>query len=146
MSDPENDGRLRRFDVELLVKHPTIDPDVITSTLGLAPGFFHRVGDPRRTPKGTLLDGGYRDTRWRFSTRCEARGQWFVIDVLAFVDRLAPHKDFLHELRRTGGTACLIIQFLDDEYYGDEIGCEALAKIVDLGLDLGIESFGVSQL
>jgi hypothetical protein len=142
---PDAAGRLRRFEVALLVRHPTIDPAAITAALGLEPEFSHRVGEPRRTPKGTPLEGNYRDTRWRFSTRSEVRAQWFVRDVLTFVDRLAPHRDFLHALRTTGGTACLMIQFLDDEYYGDEIGCQALAKIVDLGLDLGIESFGVSQ-
>ncbi len=141
----EHADRSRRFDVELLVKHPTIDPAEITSRLNLRPERFQRVGDPRRTPKGTPLDGHYRDTRWRFSTRYEVRYQWFANDLLALIDRLAPHKDFLLTLRTTGGTTCLIIQLLDGEYYGDEISCEALARIVDLGLDLGIESYGVSQ-
>jgi len=46
----------RRFDVELFIVHPTIDPSDITIALGLEATRSSRVGDPRITPKGTLLD------------------------------------------------------------------------------------------
>jgi hypothetical protein len=125
--------------------HPTIDPAAITAALGLEGHFVHPVGGQRKTPKGTLLSGKYKDTRWRHSIRHDVRDQWFAAAVVRFVDRLAPHKAFLHDLRSTGGRAMIIVRFLGDGYFGDEISRDALAQLVDLELDLGIECFSVPQ-
>jgi len=61
----------KRFDVELFIVHPTIDPAELTRTLGLEAHFVHCVGDQRKTPKGTLLPGTYSDTRWRHTRQYE---------------------------------------------------------------------------
>jgi hypothetical protein len=39
----------------------------------------------------------------------------------------------------------MVIQFLGDGYFGDKIPCTTLAKLVDLQLDLAIESFADPQ-
>jgi hypothetical protein len=49
----------QRFDVELFIVHPTIDPSEITIALGLEPKVSHRAGDRRVTPKGILLEGNH---------------------------------------------------------------------------------------
>jgi hypothetical protein len=135
----------RRFDVELLIKHPSIDPAEITAALGLEAAGSHRVGDRRMTPRGTLLEGNYPDTRWRHSARCTVSHQWFADRVESLVADLLPHKAFLSRLLQTGGKLTLIVQFLGDGYFGDEIPQSTLAKIADLGLSLGIECFMVPQ-
>jgi hypothetical protein len=141
----EEGSRLRRFAIALLIQHPTRTPEDITSALKREPQFSHRVGDQRRTPQGNALPGHYRDTRWRCCQRHETKDQWFAKHVAAFVDGLVPHKAFLLDIRSTGGESALILQFLDDEYFGDDIPLDVLAKMIDLGLDLGIESYGVPQ-
>jgi len=70
--------RDRRFDVQLFIVHPTIDPTEITMALGLDAKFSHRVGDRRITPEGTLLEGNYPHTRWRYSARYTVSNQWFA--------------------------------------------------------------------
>jgi Domain of unknown function (DUF4279) len=135
----------RRFDVELFIVHPTIDPSEITMALGLEPKFSHRVGDPRMTPTGTPIEGNYPDTRWRHSARYTVSHQWFADRVESLVAHLLPHKAFLSRLLQTGGKLTLIVQFLGDGYFGDEIPQSTLAKIADLGLSLGIECFMVPQ-
>jgi len=135
----------RRFHVELFIVHPEWEPAAISSALGLEAHFFHRVGDPRETPKGTRLKGTYPDTRWRHCIERSVRDQWFAAEVTRFVERLQPHKAFLAKLRATGGRACVIIQFLGDGYFGDSIPTATLAKLVDLELDLDIECFTVPQ-
>ena len=137
------EGALRRFDVELFIVHPTLDPAEISAALGLEAQGVHRVGDRRRTLKGTLLEGNYPDTRWRHSVRYEARAQHFRDKVAALVDELTPHRAFLADLRATGGRATVIVQFLDG-YFGDAIPAETLAKLADLQLELGIESYEVT--
>jgi hypothetical protein len=74
-SDGAEDHEPQRFVVELFVVHPTMDPADITAALSLEPTIVHPVGGERRTPKGTVLTGRYRDTRWRHSIRYETRGQ-----------------------------------------------------------------------
>lgn len=139
------EGSPQRFDLELFVVHPTLDPADITAALGLEPRVEHRVGEQRKTPKGTPLPGTYRDTRWRHSVRHSVERQWFADRFTDLVNRLVARKAFLAELRSTGGTASVIIQFLGDGYFGDGIPVETLAKLVELGLDLGIECFSVPQ-
>jgi hypothetical protein len=143
--DPAEAEDLRRFDVELFVAHPTMAPEAISTALGLAAHNAHGAGEPRKTAKGTLLPGIYRDTRWRHSVKCVVPDQWFAAEVTPFVDRLAPYKAFLAELRATGGKASIVIQFLGDGYLADEIPVTTLAKLVELQLGLAVERFVVSQ-
>jgi hypothetical protein len=111
-SPPDSDeGTPRRFDVELFIVHPTLNPAVITAELGLESMHSHRVGDLRQTPKKTPLPGNYRDTRWRHSTELELKDQWFAEEVTKLVDRLVPHRTFLRNLRATGERAQIIVQF-----------------------------------
>jgi hypothetical protein len=121
-------------------------PAEITAALGMDPLIQHVVGEPRRTPKGTHLPGTHPRTGWRYSNRYEVKDQWFSEELTELVDRLVPHKDFLHHLRSTGGEAMIIVQFLgDDGYFGDNIPLETLANLADLKLELGIECYMVPQ-
>jgi hypothetical protein len=140
----DSDDASRRFDVELFIVHPTLDPAIITAKLGMEAQNKQRVGDPRTTPKKMPLPGNYRDTRWRHSIELELADQWFGAHVAKLVDSLIPHKAFLKNVRATGGTSCVIVQFFD-AYYGDSIARDVLAKMVDLDLDLGIECFSIPQ-
>ena len=97
------------------------------------------------TPKGTLLPGTHRDTRWRHSRRYETSDQWFAGKVAELIDYLEPHRAFLKSLRATGGRGCVLVQFLGDGYFGDEIPRDVLARLIDLELDLGVECFADRQ-
>ncbi|SEO02209.1 hypothetical protein [Bradyrhizobium sp. OK095] len=138
-----NAGEPKVVDVELFIVHPTLSPAEISAALGLE-GRGHRVGDPRITPKGRPLEGTYQDTRWRHSTRCELTDQWFVDKIVALIEILTPHKQFLRHVRATGGEAQIIVQFLSG-YLSDTVPIDTLSAIVDLHLDFGIEVFNVPQ-
>jgi hypothetical protein len=135
----------RRFDVELFIVHPSLDPVDISGALGLEAHFSHRVGDQRKTPKGALLSGVYPDTRWRHCIRSTVTEQWFASEVVGLVEKLEAHGEFLANVRATGGSASVIIQFLGDGYLADEIPLSTIAKLAELGLAFGIECFAVSQ-
>jgi hypothetical protein len=131
----------RRFDVEIFIVHPTVDPEEIGRALGLEARFLQRAGEERTTPAGRPLSGVYPDTRWRHSARHTVTEKLFASTISAFVERLAPHKDYFVGLRETGGSATVIIQFLGDGYFADSIPPIVLHKLADLGLALGIECF-----
>jgi len=147
MTDQEVDitgDAQRRFDVQLFIVHPTLDPDEISRILGLEAHFSHRVGDRRRTPK-QLLSGTYPDTRWRHCIRYTVTEQHFAAEVIGFVERLEAHKEFFANVTSTGGKASVIIWFLGDGYFGDELPPATLAKLAGLGLALAVECFTVPQ-
>ena|SRR5690242_7668500 len=135
----------KRFDVELFIVHPTLDPSAIQAALGLSAKVVHRAGSPRKTPQGRPLSGTYPDTRWRYSRRYETHGQHFAEETVALLDKLEPNKAFLKDLRSSGGTASLLIQFLGDGYFGDEIPIAILQRMINLELDFAIECFVVPQ-
>ena len=131
----------KRFDIDLFIIHPILDPSRIAETLGLNAKIVHRVGDQRRTPSGRVLEGTYRDTRWRHSRRFETHGQHFAERIMELLVEIEVHKSFFHELRATGGSACVILHLLGDGYLGDELSRDALKKLVELELDFGIECY-----
>ena len=95
----------RRFDVELLIVHPSLNPAEISTALGLEARYAHRVGDRRKTPKGTLLSGDYPDTRWRHCVRCSVTDQWYAAEVtswwiaLSLTKRVLPTSNRRAEVR-----------------------------------------------
>ena len=57
------------FEFRLLIKHPNIDPELISQTIGLSPVSSWKRGDTRKTLAGTLLKGEYSESVWSFSTK-----------------------------------------------------------------------------
>jgi hypothetical protein len=60
--------------------------------------------------------------------------------VTSLIDSLEHHKAFFADIKSTGGTASIVIQFMDG-FLADEIPLATLAKLVDLELSLGVECF-----
>jgi hypothetical protein len=141
----DDKGEPRRVDVQLLIRHPTMNPAEITAALGIEPLISLGVGQPRRGFNGKLLGGTYRFTAWRHSIRYELSAQWFADKITMLVDRLLPHEAFFLNLRATGGKAEISVTFFSDGHLGDNVPIETLAKMADLQLDFGIECFVVPQ-
>jgi hypothetical protein len=136
----------KRFHVELFIVHPTLSPADISSALGLEAHSAHRVGDRRKTPRGTPLAGNYPDTRWRHCVECSVTDQWFAAEVTRLLDRLESQKEFFANLKSTDGNASIIVQFFGDGYLSDAVPLSDLSRLVELGLDFGIECFADSYL
>jgi len=141
----EEDEASRRFDIDLFIVHPTLRPNEISKALGLVAHTSHAVGEPRKTPKGKRLPGTYTDTRWRHQRRHTVEEQWFADELAGFVENLRPRGEALAMLRASGGMTTLIVHFLGEGHFGDEIGYDTLATIVELGLSLEIECFAVTR-
>ena len=46
-----------RYKIRLLIRHPNLDPDRITSTLGLTPHLSAIAGSVRKNPVGMITSG-----------------------------------------------------------------------------------------
>jgi len=129
-----------RFMVRLLVKHPSIDPFVITKELGLIPHLAHHVGKNRLTPKGRILAGQYRESVWGWSKDVEGKRAFFdeVADLSIQLER---HRHFLSKLVAEGATVSLILHLPGDVNIGSNLRSTDMKRLADLGIDLGIEVF-----
>jgi len=140
MAEPSSSDREYRFFLGLFIVHPTLVPDEISKILGMEAHVAHCVGAPRRTPKGTPLSGTYADTRWRHSTEHVIKDQRFASELSRLIDALEPHKAFFANVKSNGGTASIVIQFMDG-FLADQLSSVTLARLVELDLSLGIECY-----
>lgn len=129
-----------RYSVRLMIKHPNIDPAKITEALGLNPNVSGIVGSRRMTPAGKPLPSVYRESVWShwYDTKQNRR---FFSDVTKLIDRLEPHKAFLIEIGKSGGSIGLIVELPGDVNIGDSIPWREMARLCALRIDLGIEVF-----
>ncbi len=125
--DDDYEEEPRRFDVDILIHHPTMTPDEISEGVGLEAHYSRCVGAPYVRLDGTVVEGKkYPETFVRNCCRFEVKNQHFADEIVKFVDSLEPHKAFLTHLRATGGTAQVIVQFLGDGYFGDTVPIDTL--------------------
>ena len=141
--DDEEDSR--HFEIDLFIVHPALRPNEISKALNLVAHSSQAVGEPRKTSKGKPLSGVYTDTRWRHKQRYTVDDQWFTDELSRFVGNLRSRGEALAKLQASGGMTTLVVQFLGNGFFGDEIGHETLTAIVELGLSLEIECFAVAQ-
>jgi hypothetical protein len=131
---------MQRYSYSLAVRiwHPSLNPEEITRELSIAPHRTFLAGDRRKTPKGQLLDGAYRESYW--SADPFSKGEYSSTDDLAedalaeVLQVLAPHKSFLQRLRSEGARLHLQVSSFSGRNYAFELPPELLAKCADLGL------------
>jgi hypothetical protein len=141
--EDEWDRKIRnslRYSVRLLIKHPNIDPIQITDALRLKPN-SSGVGDsPRMTSAGKALPGVNKESNWSHWFRVE-KNRLFFSDVVKLIDKLEPHRDFMHEIVNGGGDISLIVSLPGDINIGDNFRWQDMARLSALGIELGIEVF-----
>ncbi|ESQ91809.1 hypothetical protein ABAC460_05580 [Asticcacaulis sp. AC460] len=133
------DQDLWRYSVRLLIRHPTIDPEAISSALSLAPSRSWRVGTPRMGPKGDPLPGVYRDTVWSWRTKREDRE--FVASLREMLIVLEPQSEFLDMLILSGGRVSLVLDLSGLHNTGDVLKADDLQRLARLNIEFSIEVF-----
>lgn len=122
--------------LDLRIWHPTLDPDLVSRTLGLEPQRSWRVGDSRKTTKGTLLEGvhteGYWSTNpfsygWREST--DAQIEDALEELVSFLE---PHRDFLKDISQ-GGAVRIWLSSQGNRNYAFELSPGMLSRLASLG-------------
>jgi hypothetical protein len=138
MSDDDTD--IERYNVRLLVRHPSMDPSLITSTLGLTPYRTWLAGTPRTTPVGRPLSGVYNQSSWGYSYRVEAN-RYFSRDILKMVAVLERASEFILGVIEGGGSVNLMIDLPGSVNIGDDIPWSCLERLAALKVSLGFEVF-----
>lgn len=137
--DDDSDKNLY-YVMSLLIRHPTIDPKLITTELRLRPFRCCRFGAHHATPIGAPLEGLWKNSSWSWNNHYRGNRAFFnSVDEL--LDRLEAHRAFLLDLTSSGGTICLILHLPGKYNIGDDLSFPSMKKMVNLKIDLGIEVF-----
>lgn len=130
--------------IALRLWHPTLAAADIVSEVGLEAEFSNTVGQQRRTPKGQILEGVYRETYCCFKIKEKAPGH-LNEDLAPWCEFLEKHLIFLREFLRTDGRLEFYIGMFLDGDRGFELDNLMLQKISTLGLGLSIEMYRLSD-
>ena len=130
----------RSFQVSLLINHPSIDPDDITSAIGLAPYRTMRAGDQRSTPRGDPLDGIYECSRWMH--RFDVKGASDLGVVLEdLVTQLQKHEPFFHRLVKEDGRVVLFCGVFVAGNWDELLPHSLLGQLASLHVDLRLDVY-----
>jgi hypothetical protein len=102
------------------------------------------VGEFRTTPRGSLLRGTNRETRWSTSKMVSRRRDFFVAAIEA-AKSWEPFDNFYREFAESGGKVNLIIEFGNSYNLGDSLTLEHIGYLQCNRITLGLELYpGVS--
>jgi hypothetical protein len=131
-----------RYSFSLRLRHPSMDPETITTAIGLVPSRSWRAGDPRSTPKGTPLEGMNKETYWTAAICKGALPETPLPDAIAIsLDNLSDKRSFLNRVRSEGGTVELFIGWYFDGQSGDTFSHHLMARAADLGIDFALDIY-----
>jgi hypothetical protein len=133
-------GHTFEYHVSLRVTHPTMDPIVISEQVRITPEFFHRAGERRKTPKGSILDGHYAQTYCSFFVG-EGKDGELAACLKSAVAQLADVAEALHEIRRGGGSVVFFAFWYPNGDQGEIFDAKLLGKMSELGIDFGLNVF-----
>ena len=131
------------FTVSLRIRHPTIDPATITSTLGIEPQHSWRAGQPRRDPSGAELGGAHRDSYWmgRLMDEPQLSSDSASVEgtILKTLSQLRRTQSFLEQLSSEGGVAELLVSLYAREDFRVELPSDCLTLLGRLHLAIALD-------
>lgn len=143
--------------IQLLFRHRTIDPAIITNTVEVQPTLQSRAGEHvRPAVDGTPRRGRNPESTWIVSTvyyddpAAESRAD-LDLRLTAFLEPFQQHAPFVRQLAAECTAAAVDLELPGKRHFGDGIAPAVLRMVADLGLNLGIEVFpygieGASEL
>jgi hypothetical protein len=131
---------MKRFSISLLIRHPNIDPKIISEELRLEPYACAKAGEPRVTPKGTPLQGVHDRSWWNHIFYYEG-GVLFFEEAERLVHQLAAHKVFFLRIVEGKGDSTLYLQLPGDVNQGSTAKPSMLKLMAELELHLSAEVF-----
>ncbi|QDU23969.1 DUF4279 domain-containing protein [Urbifossiella limnaea] len=140
-------SHIRKVEVSFCLIGPDLDPEVVTTRLGLTPDQAERRGDERRHQRSGAVLGLFHEGLWALGSlpRVDSKD---VNDHFRWVlGRLLPHKEAVLELAR-GGEVFFNVLWKSTYLYagtGPLIDAECLAGVAALGGGMGFDIYQVDE-
>jgi hypothetical protein len=131
---------MKRFEITLLIRHPDLDPELITAKLRLQPHRSWQAGEPRTTPKGKVLPGSHKTSCWNHVFRYQGDVH-FSEEIDTILAQLTPCRALFRKIEQTGGKSQLFLKLPGDQNLGDELSWKILKKFADLRVGFSLETF-----
>jgi Domain of unknown function (DUF4279) len=132
-------GSTFTYAMSLRVRHPTLDPALLTQTLHLEPLHCWRAGEPRRSATGTALGGEHRESYWSAPLPGEGVGaaafplELFLGSQLVQLNR---HREFLSRLQAENAQISLLIELSPVENAVLTLSTSVSRKLADLNIEV----------
>jgi hypothetical protein len=138
-------GSAFTYAMSLRVRHPNLDPALLTETLHLEPLHSWRAGEPRRSVSGEVLGGEHRDSYWSAPLPGQAVGaaafplEMFLGQQLV---QLSRQREFLARLQSEGAEVSLLIEFTPVENAVLTLSSSTSRKLADLNIEVEFQFVG----
>jgi hypothetical protein len=138
-------GTALNYAMSLRVRHPNLDPAVLTKTLHLESLHSWRAGEPRRSVTGAVLGGEHRESYWSAPLPGQAVGSAaFPLELFLGQQlvQLGRHRDFLGRLQAEGGQISLLIEITRVENAALTLSTSVSRKLADLNIEVEFQFVG----
>jgi hypothetical protein len=130
-----------QFKISLRFFGSSFDPSDLSAELDMKPIHVQKMGERRKTPKGTELEGTYDASYCTFNI--ERHGDEDISTTLErFSISLDRHKDLFDRIRSNGGRIELFVGWFSVGNTGGTLPFELLSKLGDLEVDLALDIYG----
>lgn len=130
------------FTISLRIRHPTIDPAVITETLGIQPQHCWKAGEPRDAA-GADRAGVYRDSYWigRLLDEPQLSSEELSVEslLLRTLTQLRRSQSFLEQLSAGGSVAELFVSVFTRGNFRLELSADLLSLLSRLRLSVALD-------
>jgi hypothetical protein len=138
-------GTAFNYAMSLRVRHPNIDPAVLTQALHLEPLHSWCAGEPRRSVTGAALGGEHRESYWSAPLPGQAVGSAaFPLELFLGQQlvQLGRHREFLSRLQAEGGQISLLIEISRVENAVLTLSTSVSRKLADLNIEVEFQFVG----
>jgi hypothetical protein len=132
-------GSTLTYAMSLRVRHPNLDPALLTEMLHLEPLHSWRAGEPRRSATGAGLGGEHRDSYWSAPLPGQAVGAAaFPLELFlgSQLTQLNRHREFLARLQQEGAQISLLIEVTPVENGVLTLSTSTARKLADLNIEV----------
>jgi hypothetical protein len=131
------------FTMSLRIRHPDVDPALITQNLGLHPQHTWRAGDERKSSAGDALDGTYRETYWVCGLMAQPKlateQTGLESELHQVLSGLRRSFDFLQSMQRGGGAIEIYVSIFAREEFRVELPADVASLLGRLGITMAME-------
>ena len=138
-------GSTFTYAISLRVRHPTLDPALLTQTLHLEPSHCWQAGEPRRSATGAVLGGEHRESYWSAPLPGGGVGaaafplELFIGSQLVQLNR---HREFLSRLQAESAQISLLIELAPVENAVLTLSTSVSRKLADLNIEVEFQFVG----
>jgi hypothetical protein len=132
-------GSTYTYAVSLRVRHPGVDPAILTRTLMLEPAHSWKAGDPRQSQSGEAVSGKYRDSYWSAPLLGQMVGG-VSLPLETFIGQqllqLGRHRDFFGGLQGEGGEISLLVEIAPIANAVLTLSSTVARRLADLNIEM----------